>query len=555
MKVLDLETTGLSFKKDRIIGVGMDSGFHQDLNVVKEELEQDPQLVGQNVKFDIKFLREKGVKCEAGFDTLIAASLLPDRPADLDLETLAKHYLGETESWKDMVDKKRMAEEDIARVAEYCLKDISVTKRLADKLLANLERHYMEPFYFGQLMPAYNMLIDMEQRGMRIDLNKLQLMKKSTEDSLVAVKAELSVHLPNINVASPKQLIPGLHKLGLFPEMYDRQEGRVKQSSAKLALEKLLPNPVIEKILEFRHLNKLMGFLKGWEEDNVNGYLYPSFNLAGTRTGRLSCSNPNLQQIPRDKAVRSLFIPSEGYIFVIADLAQIEPRIAAHYSMDPVLTETFIKGEDFYGTLARDILGADCSPNEVKSKYPQLRAVAKEVGLSILYGVGAKQLRERIAYGTGISYSIEECQVFIRNYFDKYAGLLSLKKYVEKHIKSSERKVVRNGKAEAGFIRNHFGRLNVIEYLNADQHGVNTLIQSTASDVMLFGASYLYNQLKTKGIDAHPVALVHDEIILECRPESVNIVKEMLNEALTQQGFTVPIKLDIGVGTSWADKG
>jgi len=555
MKLLDLETTGLSFKKDRILGVGTDTGFHTNLDEVKKELQENNELVGQNIKFDIKFLRAQGIECKAGFDTMLAASLLPDRPEKLDLETLALHYIPHQEKWKHTVNRKKLEDSDTKSLAEYCLTDVKVTKELADRVFDRLDKHNLLGFYMSLLNPAYNMLIDMEERGMRIDVNRLPHMIQSFDLQLSEITERIHKIIPGVNVASPKQLQPALNSLGLFPSTYVKKYGDHRPSTSYDALEALLPNPLIEDILMFRSITKLKGYIKSWSEEHVNGYLHPSFNMASTRTGRLSCSDPNLQQVPRDKRIRSLFIPSEGYTFIIADYAQIEPRIAAHYSQDEALLDVFNKGQDLYGTIARDILGVTCEPNEVKIKHPELRAVAKEVALSILYGIGPRKLRESIKIGSGIVYSEDQCAQFIRTYFEKYQGLKGLRDHVEHMIRMRDNVVFKDGRAYAGTIRNHFGRKNLIVIEDAYLTGVNTLIQSSASDAMLFGACKLYAELKEKGIDARPVALVHDEIILECKPEYVNIVKELMNEILTNQGFTVPLKLDIAVGNSWAEKG
>ena len=546
---VDIETTGLSFKKDRILGIGVGSTY-QKLNERHQAIEVYP-ATAHNGRFEYKFLRENNIGFNWQFDTLLAASVLLKRPQDLDLGSVAQYYLG-MESWKSETDKLfkkknwvellNNSEELQKALAERNVYDLKATEKLTEVLLHQLEKEGMTRFFFDKLMPAARLLADCEYRGMRIDTIATKSALDNIEIELRQYCDKLRQWLGDINFNSPVQLKTVLKKKGYDLWIYDFKKKEMVESTSSDSLERLLPNENIRLLLDYKAALKLQGFLKGWLNDQIDGRIYPSYNIASTRTGRLSCSSPNLQQVPRDKEIRSLFIPSDGKVFVIADYAQIEPRIAAHYSQDEALTQVFTDGLDFYGSIAVRVLGVQCEPNQVKELHPKGRKVAKEIGLSILYGIGAAKLSSIIKKKAGIVFAKEECAQIIKNYFKAYPRLLQFKEYVTNKINNGD------------ILKTHYGRQFIIHPDKAFSTGVNTIVQSTASDACLFSQLDIEKELARQNIDAPLVAIVHDEIIRECTAADAPRVGEIMANIMCNQGFNCPIKLDWAVGQNWGDK-
>lgn len=542
---VDIETTGLSFKKDRILGIGTGDAYSTQLTSTNKP------ATAHNGRFEYKFLREAGLPFDWGFDTLLAASVLIDRPADLDLGTVANFYLG-TESWKSDTDKLfkkknwvELFEKDPKlqeALAQRNVYDLKATNELTQVLQHRLEKEGMTKFFFDKLMPAARILADVEYRGMRINVEATKQQLTQIEEQIGQLTTRLTAWLGAINFNSHIQLKKVLRDKGYDLWIWDFKKKAMVESSGSESLERLLPNDNIQILLDYKAAIKLKGFLKGWVEDQINGYIYPSYNIANTRTGRLSCSQPNLQQVPRTKSIRSLFIPNPEKVYVIGDYAQIEVRVAAHYTQDEALTKVFVDGIDFYGSIAINVLGVKCHPNDVKKLYPKERRVAKEIGLSILYGIGAAKLSSQIRKKAGVVIPKEQCAQIIKDYFIAYPRLLQFRNYVINKIENGE------------ILRTKYGRQYRIDPNKAFSTGVNTLVQGTATDACLFSQIEIEVELAKLGITAPMIGIIHDEIIRECDPKDAQIVGEVMERIMCNQGFDCPLKFEWAIGNSWGDK-
>lgn len=566
--VVDLETTGLNPHTDRIVGAGLNGLWETNPDWIRA-LVQGKGLTCHNGNFDIKFLWALGAKeAYVEFDTMIAAYLLPNRPESLSLGSCAKFYLGVDDSWKQTFTGNAL-DMDRQVLKEYCLKDVEVTTQLRQYLEKALIENGLMPV-FERLMKARNLLSQAEFKGITVDWNALETLLEQLKSESEAIKKVLTIEEgalikewqdeqikeklsklkrperakvspPDFNWSSPKQILWALKKIGADVNRYDFKEKGFKESSSSEVLENNeQKGRFIKPLLKLRSAEKTLGMLEGYLEakNTKTGNLHGQFNLTVTSTGRLSSSNPNLQNIDSGPTIRSLFIPSPGKTLVIADLAQIEVRMAAHYSQDPVLINMFKEGLDFYGTIAKEVLQTPCHPNEVKEKFPEDRKVAKVIGLSILYGTGARRLQSAIKSGAGRDYSEEECREIISNYFKKFAGLKILQKRVEKAI------------LEKGHLVNLFGRKLYIAPEDIYMNGVNYLLQSSASDLMLF------RQLEMDNTRSTLIALVHDEVLRECKPEDVEFVKTDMERALQRIddiNFRVPLKTEAKVCKNWSE--
>lgn len=580
---LDLESTGLDFTTDTIRGIGLYDGrgyWYTDLNEAKAAIEaykaKGARFVMHNQKFDTKFMARAGIYVECAFDTLLAARLVRERPHKLNLAALTSFFLG-ISSWKNDVD---FMTDDLAALGQYCLVDCEMTYKLHDVLRAKLEEEDQLKFFEQLLMPASRMMSDVEYGGMCLDWARLARLKGTLRGEADLLLAQLSAmeapalamwveqeiqrksakckdvaaavarnrkKPPTFNWASPVQVLWLLKHHGANCNVWNPAKKERVDSSNDEALEQ---NPHIQFcaiLRDLREREKLIGALEGYEEikSKSTGRIHCSFNLHVTETGRLSSSAPNLQNVDRGPRVRSLFVASPGHQLLVADLAQIEVRVAAHYSRDPKLIEMFTKGEDVYGTIATELLGADCLPNEVKARYPKLRAVAKVIGLSILYGVGAKRLRDGISRATGIEYSYQESAGIIRDYFERFEGLKELRMRVDRKL------------TKDGFLTGLFGRRLYVGADDIYMHGVNYLLQNSASDLMLFRQLEIEAAAKEQGLDQRLVSLVHDELIREVVPHHAEALKAIVKNVMERTSdleFRTPLKVDLAIGPNWAVK-
>lgn len=570
MLTVDLETTGLDPHTDRVLGYGINDLFETDREWASHLL-KGKGITCHNGSFDVKFLWANGVEgVHVEFDTMIAAYLLKDRPESLSLKACAAHYLGVSGDWKD-VDLKTI---DFDGLKRYCLEDVRITSQLRIELTKRLEAEGLMHF-FRKLMAVRHELTRAEYKGFNINWGALinlsqtlntkvetiyetitaqnqELIKKWQKEEIEkklsklkrpeAARGRLEQNPPAFNWASPKQVLWALKRQGADVVKYDFFKKEWRESSDSDVLSKNVSKaPFAKPLLEAREAAKTLGMLEGYLEgrNKKTDRLHGNFNITATATGRLSSSSPNLQNIDRGPTVRGLFIPSPGKVFIIGDLAQIEVRMAAHYSQDPVLVRMFKEGEDFYGTIAKNVLGTPCSANEVKTKFPNDRAVAKVIGLSILYGTGAKRLQQAIEQGAGQRYSEEDCRDIINQYFRRFEGLKILQKRVEAAI------------LDKGHLRNLFGRRVNVDPADIYMRGVNYLLQSSASDLMIFRQLEMSNK-------SDLIALVHDELIRECTPDDAQAVIQEAKTALERVDdikFRVPLKLDVKACMSWAEKG
>lgn len=571
MLVVDIETTGLNPHTDRIIGIGINDLYEHELDWAAHLL-RGQRITCHNGSFDIKFLWAAGIDVTLEFDTMLAAYVLPVKPDSLSLGSCAEFYLKESADWKQTLKKTSASELDYQTLREYCLKDVEITKRLRVVLERLLIQNNLMDFY-KKLIRARNTLSRAEFLGINVDWQRLNELTARLENESNAIKKVLTIEeealintwqrkqlhekasklktekgkqkvlsgpAPEFNWSSPSQVLYALKEIGANTSRYDFKEKTSKESSSSEVLEDNAHlGRFIPGVLQLRSAEKTLGILEGYKElKNANtNKIHANLNLSVTATGRLSSSNPNLQNVDKGPTVRSLFIPSPGKVFVIADLAQIEVRFAAHYSQDEKLLEMFRNGEDFYGKIAVEVLKTPCLPNEVKEKFPEDRAVAKVIGLSILYGTGVKRLQAAIKRGAGRDYSELECRNIISNYFQQFSGLKSLQKRVESVLLSK------------GYITNMFGRRLYIPPEGIFMNGVNYLLQSSASDLMLF------RQLEFNS-NSDLIMLIHDECIRETTPELAPLVKAEMETILQQVDdikFRVPLKADAKICLNWSE--
>ena len=481
-----------------------------------------------SVCHDLKSLiRRFGDAPPIAHDVMLYGFLLSADPGGCSLPTLAERHLEEA------------MDADPASHADAVL-------RLYQKLRPEVETAKLLDVYETIDLPLARVLARMEQTGILIDPKQLGVMSVRMEEELAAVSAEIyELAGKTFNINSPQQLGKVLFEDLSLPAPVKMGKGKVISTAADV-LENLAEQfSIARKVLNFRQTAKLKGtYVDALPAliDPFTGRLHTTFNQAGAATGRLSSSDPNLQNIPIRTAVgreiRAAFVPRPGWKLVVADYSQIELRLLAHFSHDPVLVEAFRNGEDIHTRTAAEVFGVP--PLMVT---PDQRRNAKAVNFGIVYG--------QTAFGLSQSLGIDrkEADLYIRAYFERYAG-------VRKFIDATIAKVRREGS-----VLNMFGRRRPIPDMNsrnpnarnfAERTAVNTPLQGTAADLIKLAMIRIDEKLR--GMQAKMLLQVHDELVFEGPPEELDALRSMVKTDMEGVAkLDVPLLVEVGIGENWRD--
>ncbi len=571
MFVFDTETDGLDVITSTLLGVSFcwEEGVAYYVEAKKEFLEKlksifaDPKIqkAGQNMKFDIKALRCAGLEVEGiWFDTMIASYLLNPGTRNHNLDDMVFRELGyQMTKITDLIGKGKgqttLAFVDKNKVADYSCEDADYTFRLIKPLQKELKENELEKLFNEIEMPLVEVLVEMELTGIKIDEEHLKELSKTLDKQIKSItKKVYKLAGQEFNISSPLQL-----KEILFEKLKISREGIGKTktgiSTAANELEKLHDqHEIIPLIEEYRELTKLQSTYIDALPKLINsktGRVHTEFNQTITATGRLSSSNPNLQNIPirtdLGKEIRKAFVADRGYRILSADYSQVELRVIACLAKDKNMMAVFQKGEDIHASTAAKIFEV---PLEKVTK--DMRSAAKEVNFGVLYGMGAYGLawRKKI--------SREKAREFIEKYFNTYKDV---KKYLEK-MKEDAR--------EDGFVQTLFGRRRYLPEINsgvtqirlaAERMAINMPIQGTAADLMKVAMIEVYKVIKdfNKKINKQESKIkmmlqVHDELVFEVPLELVDKLAKIIDEKMEKiHKLEVPIKVDTEAGKNWQE--
>jgi DNA polymerase-1 len=506
--------------------------------------------IAQNGKFDMTVLAEHGIKLEnLTFDTMIAAYLLGEK--SIGLKALAFNRLGvEMTPITDLIGKGTkqlsMAMAPIEEVADYACADADITLRLKSLLDSELRKEGLWQLFSEVEMPLVPVLVAMERNGVAIDIELLQDMSHSLGKEMLRLEAEVYNSLGyRFNINSSQQLSRILYEELMLPKPRKTKSGYSTEASA---LEELKgTHPIIELVLQYRQLAKLKSTYTDAFPALVNpktGRLHTSFNQTGTTTGRLSSSEPNMQNIPiRSELggkIRQAIIAQPGWYLLSADYSQIDLRALAHISQDPELIDTFLKDEDVHTATASLVFNVP--PDKVT---PEMRRAAKTVNFGVIYGMSDYGLEQ------ATNFSREEAAQFIASYFEKYP---KVKKYIEAtKIQARER----------GYVQTVMGRRRYIPEINspnrqvreaAERMAINMPVQGTSADIIKIAMVNLHREMERRSLRTKITLQVHDELIFEAPPEETDLMKELVAEIMPQAlKLSVPLKIDIKMGKNWAE--
>ena len=510
--------------------------------------------IGQNLKFDLLMLKNYGVELKGKlFDTMIAHYLLqPELRHNMDY--LAEIYLKyKTITYEELCGPKGKGQTpirnvDINKLCDYAAEDADVTLKLKNILEKEIESNHLENLFYNIEMPLMPVLAQMEFDGVRIDTESLNQFSVVMSEKLQLIEKEIfSLAGYEFNVSSPKQV----GEL-IFDRLKVVEKGRKTKTGQYSTNEEVLESlrgkhPVVDKILEYRGIKKLLSTYIDSLPALINprtGKIHTSYNQTVTATGRLSSSNPNLQNIPiRDedgKEIRKAFIADEGCIFFSADYSQIELRIMAHLSQDANMLEAFNSGQDVHSATAAKIYKVDM--NDVTS---DMRRKAKTANFGIIYGISVFGLAERL------SIPRSESKELIDGYFETYP---QIKTYIDKCIQITK---------EKGYVETLFGRKRFLPDINsrnsivrgfAERNTVNAPIQGTAADIIKIAMVNIHKKFKENGLKSQMILQVHDELNFNVYQDELYMVKSIVvSEMQNAIKLSVPLIADCGVGANWLE--
>jgi DNA polymerase-1 len=561
LDVFEAEIVGLSFsfKKSEAYYVTIPENQTEAKEIItefKSLLENEAiEKVGQNMKYDISVLRNYGVEVLGNkFDTMIAHYLIqPDMRHNMDV--LAETYLGYSPvSITTLIGAKgknqlSMRSVDVAKLVEYAGEDADITLQLREAFEPMLQKDGTNKVFDNIEMPLVAVLADMENEGINLDTTALASFSLELQDELLKVQDEIyQMAGTTFNIASPQQL----GKI-LFDHM--KISDKVKKTktgqyaTGEDILEKLAAaNPIVEKILIFRELQKLKNTYVDPLPTMLNpktGKIHTSYNQVVAATGRLSSDKPNLQNIPirteKGREVRKAFIArNDEFTILSADYSQIELRIIAELSEDPGMMEAFRQGVDIHSATASKVFNV---PLEAVDK--EMRRKAKAVNFGISYG--------QTAFGLSQTLNIprKEASDIIDNYFAQYPNVRGL---MDKNI---------NFAREHGYVETIMGRRRYLRDINdsnanvrsgAERNAINAPIQGSAADMIKIAMINIHRELKKQNLKSRLLLQVHDELVFDAHKDEVNVLKSLIREGMVNAiPMKVPIEVDMNTGKNWLE--
>ena len=567
---LDTETTGTDPMDAELVGMSFsiteNQAFYVPVPAEREEAikivqEFEPVFknekslkVGQNIKYDMLVLQNYGIEVRGKlFDTMVAHYVLqPELRHNMDyLAEIYLHY--QTIHIEELIGAKGKGQKNMRDLSPqevylYACEDADVTLKLKNILEQELKKNDAEKLFYEIEMPLVPVLVNIESNGVRLDTEALKQSSEHFTTRLQSIEKEIyTLAEGEFNIASPKQVGEILFdKLKIVEKAKKTKTGQYVTSEE--VLESLRnKHDIIGKILEYRGLKKLLSTYIDALPQLINpktGRIHTSFNQTVTATGRLSSSNPNLQNIPiRDedgKEIRKAFIPDDGCSFFSADYSQIELRIMAHLSEDKNMIDAFLSGYDIHAATAAKIYKVD-----IKEVTADMRRKAKTANFGIIYGISVFGLAERM------NVDRKEAKELIDGYFETYP---QVKSYMDKSIQVAR---------EHGYVETIFHRKRFLPDINsrnavvrgyAERNAINAPIQGSAADIIKVAMARIYERFKAEGLKAKMILQVHDELNFSVPAKEKEIVEQVVIEEMEKAyRMHVPLKADCGWGTNWLE--
>ena len=572
---IDTETTSVNAMEAKLVGISLSwaegkacyipvghipevaAGKQPTINDVRQQLA--PALLapgiekwGHNIKYDLIVLIRSGLTLEGKlYDTMVASYVLNPERHSHSLSAIAQEMLQHTSiEFKDVVGHGKKAltfdQIELPVACEYACEDAALTYLLYEQLAEKVKEYDLEELFFKLEMPLVAVLMRMEMTGVKIDVSLLEHMAKEYEVKLKAMEKEIfAIAGVEFNINSPKQLAGVLFDRLHLPVIKKTKTGA--STNVDVLNELAVQHPLPEKILAYRSLAKLKSTYLDALPRLVNpetGRVHTSYNQTVTATGRLSSSDPNLQNIPirREEGgnIRRAFIGEVDNLIMSADYSQVELRILAHLSGDPELLAAFDRGDDIHTLTAARIFGV--LPLMVTA---DMRREAKVVNFGVLYGMSPYGLARELKIDR------ETAKAYIDNYFTVYA---QVKRYFEQLVADAEKQ---------GYVSTMLGRRRYLPEINscnsnrremARRMAINSPIQGSAADLIKMAMINLDQRLQNEGWKSKMLMQVHDELVFEVVLDEMESLREMVRREMTEVILLrVPLVVDIGVGKNWQE--
>lgn len=567
---LDTETTGVEAMEAELVGISFSikkhEAFYIPFSEKREEVEKTLELlkpifnnkeslkIGQNIKYDLLILKNYGIEIAGPmFDTMIAHYVVqPELRHNMDY--LAEIYLNHTTIPIESLigpkgkNQKSMRDLDPREVYIYGCEDADITLQLKEKLEKDLIANNALELFNTIEMPLVPVLVDMEYNGVLLDKKALKSLSKDFSERMNKLEKEIhEVAGEEFNVSSPKQVGEVLFDKLKIDEKAKKTKTGQYVTSEEVLLKYQDKHPVVSKILDYRGLKKLVSTYVDALPKLINkktGKVHTSFNQTVTATGRLSSSNPNLQNIPirnsDGKEIRKAFIPEEGSLFFSADYSQIELRIMAHLSQDPNMLDGFLHGDDIHASTAAKIYKED-----IKSVTSDQRRKAKTANFGIIYGISVFGLAERMQVDR------KEAKDLIDGYFETYP---EVKTYMDKSIDIAKDK---------GYVETISNRKRYLPDINSknaivrgfsERNAINAPIQGSAADIIKIAMINIHKRFINQSVRSKMILQVHDELNFSVLPEEKEKVQQIVIEEMqAAYSLSVPLKADFGWGSNWLE--
>jgi DNA polymerase-1 len=570
---LDTETTGLDYMDADLVGISLsfkageafyiplqhqdDSIKQLDLDVVLKELkplleDSTNKIIGQNIKFDRNVLAKYGVNISSiKNDTMMMSYVLDASATRHNLDALSSYYLNyKTSTFEEVAGKgvKQVTFDQvpIEAATNYAAEDADITLRLYEELYPKLENEKSLKKLNEEIeIPLIEVLSDMEQNGAILNSKILNSQSKDLTNRIKKLeKKAYDIAGEEFNLGSTKQLREiFFEKLNyrIIKKTPGGQPSTDEKVLAELAEEYELP----KVLLEHRTLSKLKSTYTDKLPDQISpstGKVHTSFHQAVTTTGRLSSSDPNLQNIPirteDGRRIRQAFEPSVDHNFISADYSQIELRVMAHMSKDSGLLTAFQEGEDVHSKTASEVFNV-----ELEEVTADMRRNAKAINFGLIYGISAFGLGKQL----GISRNL--AAEYMAMYFEKYPG-------VKEYMESTKELASQNGYVETLFGRRLYLRdinaSNAMRRQASERAAINAPVQGTAADIMKVAMIKMHKSIKKEGVEAKLILQVHDELILDTPKKEIDTVVGLVTDSMMgAANLDVPLEIDIGIGDNW----
>jgi len=565
----DTETTGTDAHNVELVGISFSFRLHEAYYIpvpenyneaqavaseFKEIFENESiEKVGQNIKYDMSVLKWYDIEIKGKFfDTMIAHYLIqPDMRHNMNL--LSETYLNyapvsiETLIGKKGKNQLSMRDVPVEQISDYAAEDADVTLQLQEKFIPMLKDTSTQKLFDEVEIPLVPVLAAMESEGIKIDTGALkELSDALAKDIVVSEKEIYSLAGQEFNISSPKQVGEVLYDvLKIVDKPQKTKTGQY--ATGEEVLEKLKgTHPVIDKILEYRELQKLKNTYVDSLPLLVNprtGRVHTTYNQVVAVTGRLSSDNPNLQNIPirteRGKEIRKAFVPrNNNFTLLSADYSQIELRIIAALSGDEGMIAAFHSGQDIHTATSSKVFGVD-----LKDVTSDMRRSAKMVNFGIIYGISAFGLSQRL------NIPRTEAKNIIENYFSQYP---KIKDYMSNNIKVAQ---------EKGYVETILGRRRYLRDINSSNHtvrgfaernAINAPIQGSAADMIKIAMINIHNEFKKKKFRSRMILQVHDELVFDVHKEELDEIKPIIADKMKHAvKLIVPIEVETGTGATW----